>query len=175
MTKKEFLQKYNSDRSEKTALTQAINASVRRNCLYQNNLNTKDREQIKDKWKETLIKFGKKYENHVSEEEFVNDIEEIKKEMKELPGKFKISHAQKSLSVYLKHLWCLDKIQEPPVCPVDRKILEKAGAPVAKRAWTRIDNVKDYKEQLEYIKIKAEESNKSIATWELYNFSNSKQ
>ena len=42
---------------------------------------------------------------------------------------FRVSHAQKSLSLLLKHAWCHGLMDEPPSCPVDRLILTAADAP----------------------------------------------
>ena len=35
----------------------------------------------------------------------------------------RIAQCQKSLSLYLKYLWCYGLIETPPVCPIDRVIL----------------------------------------------------
>lgn len=66
------------------------------------------------------------------------------------PG-FRVAHSQKSLSLLLKHYWCHGRIEEPPVCPVDRIILGIAKAPYAKRGWMTANTLDTYREQIGYL------------------------
>jgi hypothetical protein len=81
-------------------------------------------------------------------------------------GRFKIGIGQKILNLYLKYLWCLDIIPEPPHCPFDRIIISKLRLDVS---WTKLDNIDQYKNLVDVAKSKAE--SKSLAEWELEVFS----
>ena len=81
--------------------------------------------------------------------------------------RFRLAHAQKSLAVCLKHLWCMDIIPEPPMCPIDRGILAKVGI---HDCWTKLDDVCVYESWKNAVWKKASEKNMSIAEWELVDW-----
>jgi hypothetical protein len=80
--------------------------------------------------------------------------------------RFKIGIGQKILNLYLKYLWCLEIIPEPPHCPFDRIIISKLGLDVS---WTKLDDIEQYENLVDVAKSKAE--SKSLAEWELEVFS----
>ena len=82
---------------------------------------------------------------------------------------FRISHSQKSLSIFSKHLWCLNLIDEPVFCAVDAIILGKTDAP-SNIKWTKISTIEAHRESYKYIETKASKSGLSIALWELSEF-----
>jgi hypothetical protein len=87
------------------------------------------------------------------------------------PG-FRIAHAQKSLSLLLKHLWCNGVLGEPPCCPVDRRVLQIANAR-NRAAWTKLDDLDDYRAALAVLRDACEASPLapiSLAEWELKVF-----
>ena len=89
------------------------------------------------------------------------------------PPGFRIAHAQKSLSLTLKHFWCNDEMDEPPCCPVDRRILTIAGATPSAAKWTDLDSLNAYHEKLERLRTASANSviqPISLAQWELYAF-----
>ena len=54
-------------------------------------------------------------------------------------GRFRIGTAQKALNLYLKYLWCLGTIPEPPHCPFDFQIIKGFGVVLARftgQRWT---------------------------------------
>lgn len=69
--------------------------------------------------------------------------------------------AQKLLNLYLKYLWCLNVIPEPPHFPVDRiiqekliKILKKYNlTPLNLLPWTQFENHIHYKKVIESAKL----------------------
>jgi hypothetical protein len=85
------------------------------------------------------------------------------------PG-FRVSHAQKSLSLVLKHYWCHSRIEEPPACPVDRLILTVADAPFWSRTWTSVNTIEEYRLQIGILDQAAADAGQSVAVWELLNF-----
>ena len=40
-------------------------------------------------------------------------------------GELRIGVAQKALNLYLKHLWCLGRISESPLCPFDAVVISR--------------------------------------------------
>ena len=152
--------------------------------MYNENYNNK-REEIRNFWKWQLKSFGKKYKTEQTRQTFEKDVEELQKIMnekykdeftrtdlsKELAG-FRIAQAQKSLSVYLKHLWCQNVIPMPPVCPIDNVILTTIGKKGKDSHWGYINDIKDYKERLNWVEdfVKRNKPDFTIAEWELLVF-----
>ncbi len=84
---------------------------------------------------------------------------------------FRISHSQKSIGVFFKHLWCLEQISDTPQCPVDRKILTKADAPIYERSWGYVNDVETHRRKYQLIKQKSiTDGFNNISQWELENF-----
>lgn len=81
-------------------------------------------------------------------------------------GRLKIGIGQKILNLYLKYLWCLGIIPEPPHCSFDRIIISKLGLDVN---WTKLDDIGQYNKLVSVAKTKA--NLKSLSEWELEVFS----
>ena len=85
--------------------------------------------------------------------------------------RFNVGHSQKLINLLLKYYWCSGWLKnEPPHCPIDRIILSRAKIKNAGEipAWTKINEIKDYKKYIREIKKVAEP--KSLAMWELEAF-----
>ncbi len=176
-----FLDKYNSNRSVNLALTSGLKAATQHNDLYSPDVN---RTIIKEYWKSLLQNIGAKYNTAQTEAIFLDDIVQMKSVMnshfccsfKNKGGRyeqgFRISHAQKSLSVYLKHLWCMGMIETPPFCPIDRVILSRVGA--LDPRWCHVNTKKQYETHVDIIKTGKKNNHlydgDSIAVWELFEF-----
>jgi len=177
----EFINRYNPNRSIEIALTSGLKASTQHNDLYTPGI---VRHPIKEYWKDLLQNMGEKYRSIQSEEVFFNDITLLKSQMNSqfnnsfnnAGGRyeqgFRVSHAQKSLSVYLKHLWCMGAIEQPPLCPIDRTILTSVNAPDTR--WCHVNTMDNYQAHVELIKIGKGANHQydgdSIAVWELFEF-----
>ena len=84
---------------------------------------------------------------------------------------FKLSVCQKSLSLALKHAWAHDQLSTPPVCPVDRIILDlasKATGQSWRTNWTDVNSLEEYEDHLNLIS--AASGHRKIAEWELLSF-----
>lgn len=79
-------------------------------------------------------------------------------------GRFRIGSAQKALNLFLKYLWCIGEIPTPPHCPLDYKIIQKLPPP-ARRNWTEIETIDDYKSLVAEAKKLA--GSQPLAEWEL--------
>lgn len=82
-------------------------------------------------------------------------------------GRLRIGTAQKALNLYLKYLWCIGVIPEPPHCPFDRQIIQRLPN-CGQFRWTALDNIEDYKVLVAAAKRAAGAS--SIARWELETY-----
>jgi len=88
-------------------------------------------------------------------------------------GQFNFGISQKLLNLYLKYLWCLDIIPEPPHFPVDRIIQQKLKyKPLI--AWTKIETEEEYMSIINFAKTKInpkDEFSTSLSILELNLFS----
>lgn len=178
-----FLERFNPRRDPERALSRALGAALQHNDLYRSAVTDAQRREIRNHWKRLLRNLSDKYRGPVDLEAFLDDILFLKNSMNaaygqffraegdpsaRLHGGFRISHAQKSLSVYLKHLWCLEMIVQPPACPVDRTILEAVR--ISPPNWTNINTMEEHRNHLATIQAHADEKHLSLAVWELLEF-----
>ena len=115
-------------------------------------------------------------EDRVSENEHLKNIVALAKRGSDLgssflhKGQWRIGVAQKLLNLQLKYLWCSGMITSiPPHCPVDGIIISKTNSS-GKLNWTEINDIEEYKEAIESIRIKANEKNLELSDWELEEF-----
>jgi hypothetical protein len=171
---------FSPDNSE--ILGKSVNAAIARNPIYSARLDFECRTEVKEFWKQELRKVASKYKtSKQSVETYIEDVMSVKNAVNKhfankvwlnntLSNGLRISHAQKSLAVYLKYLWCLnDKMPDPPCCPVDSIVLYECK--IDGMRWTRIDSLADFKRILEGVSSTAKDSGfPSIAQWELCAF-----
>lgn len=167
--KEQFLNNYNPMRTIDRAVQSGIKASVkvRQKRVYAPNISYEQKITIRNYWKGLLLSIGKSYEMEKSEKDFIKDIKSICDAMNhtfpdcfDSNNGFRIAQAQKSLSVFLKHMWCMDKIKMPPVCPIDRKIVGEK--------WSD-DDMKKYLKHLDKVKMR-NNTDDPLAVWELFEF-----
>ena len=180
--KNNFLNRYNASRSKDKAIKSAISASVQHNPTYSIEIEPNEKANIRKAWENNLIEIGELFTESRSLEFYLKTVNEFQSKMSEFnsflsPNKnnydtgFRIAHSQKSISVYLKHLWCMDLIPEPPCCPVDR-IIAKAANVKLNENWTQMNSIESLDFALnEFTKI-AKSENKTLAMWELQLFPN---
>ena len=146
-------------------------------------MNFRGRAEIRGYWRDRLFEAGKQFRKDVSVREYEVLIEGLKSDMNlrfkdaflngnHYGSMFRVSHAQKSIAVFIKHLWCLGDVGEPRICPVDRVVLRATNA---KRnddlAWGCVNSIEDHRRKFGYIEDAAERAGLSVARWELINFS----
>lgn len=162
------------------ALTSGIKAAAQHNALYARSTPVERRNGIRADWKSMLLELSGKYCATVDDGAYEADLEVLVGNMNGRHGKylrgeeelplgcatgFRISHAQKSLSVYLKHLWCMDAVSEPPQCPIDSYVLRKLGIP---GTWTRIGTIEEHRQIVQAMRSNV--GSQSLAQWELLAF-----
>lgn len=80
-------------------------------------------------------------------------------------GRFRIGVAQKLINLHLKYLWVTGYIEEPPHCPIDGIIRDKANISYD---WTTNDSIEAYKQAVEDLKKVA--GLRTLSFWELEEF-----
>jgi len=183
--KKEFLNRYNPSGTIDKAIARSIAAAVQHNSLYRPNITRKGKEPVICAWGEFLKSLIPTYEKARTVADYDSDILKLKMCMNQLfpvafytvlhpkyntdPG-FRISHAQKSISVFLKHLWCMGLIVTPPQCPVDSIILRLAGKRYPDTNWGYVNTIKDHGIKIGYLLAAQNNSVQPLAEWELEKF-----
>jgi hypothetical protein len=180
--KKQFLERYNKSGTVEEALRKAISAAVQHNSLYSEGVSNETRSDIRGYWSEQLVDIA---QNRPAATKAVYEFQilELQNRMTvRFPTKnyfspikpgildgLRISHSQKSLSIFSKHLWCLNLIAEPVFCAVDAIILGKTNAPTHIK-WTKISTIEAHRKSYEFIEDEASKSGMTIAQWELASF-----
>ncbi len=80
-------------------------------------------------------------------------------------GRFRIGVTQKLINLHLKYLWAAGYVQEPPHCPIDGIIRDKAQIVYD---WTTNDSIEDYEQAVASLKEVA--NGRSLSVWELQEF-----
>lgn len=166
-------------------MSRSIAASVQHNSLYVPGISPEEKEAVRCAWRSFLLGIIGKYKKQQTVDEYERDILKLQDQMniqfkhefyqmphsiyKTDPG-FRISHAQKSISVFLKHLWCMDEVDTPPQCPVDRVVLEMAGLKYDKAKWGYVNSIEEHRRKIDLLISAKNNDQESLAVWELENF-----
>lgn len=155
--------------------TLTFSAAFQRANVYNKNIPDSDKSLFKTKTREyienTLLSHYLK--NEVSDELHIDNINKLSGFTEQFSsilqnGKLNFGVSQKMLNLYLKYLWCHNKIIEPPHFPVDRRIQENIGfRPVV--SWTQFTDSIDYMRIINFVR-KNNSEFPSIAEFELKYF-----
>lgn len=150
-------------------------ATVQRGGVYRPGTTERERKAFQSALRTRLEQTAQGYVSKVSEETHIENILALSTQLSAahpevLQGhRFRIGTAQKALNLYLKYLWCIGKIPEPPHCPFDFQII--ARLPMYQGpSWTVLDSADDYRNLVEAAKLMARGS--SLAAWELETYNN---
>lgn len=86
---------------------------------------------------------------------------------------FKMSVCQKSMSLALKHAYARGIIPLPPVCPVDRIVLNLATTHTGQAwftNWTEVNDIPTYESHLNHLIAAANKWELKLAEWEILGF-----
>lgn len=173
MTAQQFLARYNPEPSVRCALSSAIKAAVQHNKFYI--ANNAPRAIIRDFWRQQLLALQAVYVNQRTVDQYEADILNLRTNLNnEFPGSIdcRISHAQKSIGVFLKHLWCMGLVAPPPLCPVDRIILGVAGAVHPTTNWGYVNTMAEHRAKVAILVAAKNRTapHITLAEWELAAF-----
>ncbi|AWV97022.1 hypothetical protein [Arcticibacterium luteifluviistationis] len=129
-------------KSEVWSLT--IAGAYQRVKIYRDDLFVGDIDFFESQLKNFVMALeAKHYKKVVSSEKHLENIEQLASFFRKsgvldenVPA---FGIAQKFLNLYLKYVWCLGEIKEPPHFPIDRSIQKTMGIPAEDiLAWTKI-------------------------------------
>lgn len=152
-------------------LNNTVFAAFGRASIYSKKASDSDRYEIRNTLKDALREYTVLYKNKITEDKHIQNIINLSDKITNrhkafLKGeRFRIGTAQKALNLYLKYLWCLNEIPEPPHCPFDAIIIQNLDCSVKNIRWTKFDDIKTYKMLVIAAKDKA--NTKTLPKWEL--------
>lgn len=158
----------------KSSLWQAtVYAAFQRAKVYSGTATDIDKRGIKQTLEKEINARLPKYVSAVSETTHVKHIEAIAQNINNTEwssaleyGKIPIGVVQKAFNLYLKFMWCLKKIHEPPHCPVDKVIIDKLPYK-DRKSWTKIRDIQTYETLVNQLKELAKNEGKTLSLWEL--------
>ncbi|MNN10769.1 hypothetical protein D3C81_1237020 [compost metagenome] len=140
--------------------------------VYAKGIEYHQRKKEKKVFREILNKLEHIYvKGEITEEQHVKFIEQtaldVSKELQKSlhNGRFRIGVAQKLINLHLKYLWATGYITEPPHCPIDGIIRDKAQISYD---WTTDDSIEAYERAIGDLKAVAD--TRTLAVWELEEF-----
>ena len=163
----------------------ALLGGLQRSKIYREDATTIQRGKVRQHIMGELRKLNTIYKNSIPEERHIKRIVEFAKKVSDqFPDvldkrRLRIGISQKLINLYLKYLWTLGWIEEPPHCPFDSIIInelrrrsgKQVRASIGQIRFTQMDSAEEYRKLVEAAKFVAErEGYNSIAAWELYTF-----
>lgn len=179
MTKWEFI--------EGQLIASSIQGALGRGCVYvpvapEDRLQAQSdprRRALRDQIGVRLRALRAQYESQVSNEEHQANIFKLSEDLTlEFGGtgllrenRFRIGTAQKLLNLYLKYMWCLERVATPPHCPFDSQIIARLHLTERRKQelqWTKVDSLSDYQSLVDAANMLIEGTHyASLAEWEL--------
>ena len=152
------------------AMDNSLQATLRRSKTYKTE-NPKQRFEFREGVIAKVESLSEQYlKKSVSENKHIKNIEDLSESMSKKYGaylvgkRFRIGSAQKVLNLYLKYLWCLGKIDEPPHFSIDAIMLRELPK-YSHISWTKLNNIDKYRDIIKEAKNVA--GDQSLAEWEL--------
>jgi hypothetical protein len=160
---------------EDVSFSTALNGTVQRGKVYRPGSTEAQKRVFRAALRQHLKSFIRQYQRRISEGQHLKNIDNLTTTLsKGKPaealneGRFRIGSAQKALNLYLKMLWCLDRIPMPPHCPFDSVVLSRVPG-CGKIRWTQLDDLSEYAGIVACAKVEAH--GVPLAEWELSLYS----
>lgn len=155
--------------------TLTFGAAFQRANVYKANVSDKDKVTFKTETRKYIEDrlLSQYVENGISDDRHIENINKLSCFTERFScilqnGKLNFGVSQKMLNLYLKYLWCHNKISEPPHFPVDRRIQENIKfKPIV--SWTRFENHIDYIKIIDFVR-RDNKKYATIAEYELNHF-----
>jgi len=154
--------------------TMTLMATVQRGKVYRPGLSEVERKPLQQTLQRRLTQISEQYKTTVTEEDHERNIVSLANDITAAHGdilsdsKFRIGSAQKALNLFLKYLWCIGAITEPPHCPFDFQIIQKLPKELRGISWTQIDDIGTYRRLVAAAKRCA--APLTLAEWELRTY-----
>ena len=157
-------------------IADSIHAAFQRGNIYHTTAKDSDRQKLRTCLANLLCDYRQQYAQTVLPETHKENIQHICDELTTKFGsflcdkRFRIGTAQKALNLYLKYMWCLDRVSIPPHCPFDGIIINMLSLPAkyAHIQWTKLKTLGEYQALVDAAEIKMRAENySSLAEWEL--------
>jgi hypothetical protein len=148
-----------------------IMGAFQHNKIYSDNVSEASKIKFRKNLELLLNRITGVYKQKVSENDHLYYLDQLKSLIEAahkdilLGGLISFGTVQKILNLYLKYLWSINLVVEPPHCPIDSIILSRLYDRSTR--WTTMEK-KAYISIIE--KINQIKKNKSIAEWELTEF-----
>ncbi len=156
----------------RTFLSNTQSSSFQRGNVYAANATNEQKRAFQDDFRRRLWELAYRYAQPVSEEDHIRTIEAFADQLSEshpdalANGRLRIGTAQKAVNLFLKFLWSIDLIPEPPHCPIDRNVLTELGE---ERNWTELDDIREYRRIIGAIRQHAEQQSPPVWEYDLWN------
>ena len=153
-------------------LTLSVSGALQHSGTYQKSVSEADKKRLRSFLRERLVRIADEYTSSVAEDRHLSNINGLADAVSSrFPGllengRFRIGVAQKALNLYLKYLWCLGKIPEPPHCPFDSSVLSSIPT-YDGPTWTSMKKIDDYRKLVQAAKREAVKKQLSLSKWEL--------
>ncbi|MGM9478222.1 hypothetical protein ACS5PU_17480 [Pedobacter sp. GSP4] len=151
----------------------SISGAFQRNNVYEENIDDKNgnkKDAFKKQLRACIVDITQRYHVFVSDVEHVGHISALIASNKDEilnRGKLTFGTAQKLLNLYLKYMWCTDRLAHiPPHCPIDSIIL-KNSKQYKYKSWTQLDCEDEYMRYITDLREQASGKNLHLAEWEL--------
>lgn len=154
--------------NQEKAWSNAWAAGLQHNPTYTPETTMTQREEIRGFVRNAVEELSVKYAQRISESEHEDHIVYVAHDTSSRfkdhlrGGRFRIGTSQKVLNLYLKFQWCFGSIPEPPHCPLDRIVQQRAKIKTPMK-WTSIDDISEYRHAIDSLR----SPNYSLAVWEL--------
>jgi hypothetical protein len=153
----------------------SISAAFQHNKIYRSSTTSQQREEFRRELRRKLRALARRYAMPVTDTQHEARIARLSNVLSGRPclqfRRFRIGAAQKALNRYLKYLWCLGEIPEPPHCPFDAGIIKALRLrPTIK--WTALDDIDAYHRIVVAARSVAMRDGVSLPVWELTQFNN---
>ena len=152
---------------EYAAMRESMKSTLGRNSVYSRGEIGNERMAFRSKFASIIRAAAEQYKRPVSDDEHCATIRTIANGLSTefnpilRGGRLRYGTAQKMLNLYLKYLWRLGSIVEPPHCPVDSIVL---GAGGIEGRWTESNSEEEYRYWIKHLRWKAHPL--SLSQWE---------
>ena len=156
----------------RTFLSNTQSSSFQRGNVYAENATAGEKRAFQDDFRRRLRALAEPYAQRVPDDVHVRTIQEFAEQLSQshpsalANARLRIGTAQKAVNLYLKFLWSINVIPEPPHCPVDRIVLTALGD---RMNWTELDDIQAYRDVIASIRQQARGSSPAQWEYDLWN------